>query len=231
MSRSSLPSSERRSFLHKLNTGVASFAAMAGVAMAQQKAPGGAKWEPARHERDDWFEQIPGKHRLLFDSNSGDNLGDALAFAGNYYRANKTDYGLEPSDLATVIIVRHRSTPFGFNDKIWAKYGMPMATRAKLEDPRSKLAPKVNLYNAGDLGEMMYNRGVTLNALAAMGVQFAVCAVSTRGYAAVAAATLGGDTDAIYNEMVANLIANARMVPAGIIALNRAQERGYTLSA
>ena len=31
------------------------------------------------------------------------------------------------------------------------------------------------------------------------------------------------------NELVANIVSNARMVPAGIVAVNRAQERGYTL--
>jgi intracellular sulfur oxidation DsrE/DsrF family protein len=29
-------------------------------------------------------------------------------------------------------------------------------------------------------------------------------------------------------EMAANLIPNARLVPAGIVAVNRAQERGYS---
>ena len=29
--------------------------------------------------------------------------------------------------------------------------------------------------------------------------------------------------------MVANLVPNARLVPAGIVAVNRAQERGYAL--
>ena len=33
----------------------------------------------------------------------------------------------------------------------------------------------------------------------------------------------------LYKELTANLVANARMVPAGIVAVNRAQERGYTL--
>jgi intracellular sulfur oxidation DsrE/DsrF family protein len=39
----------------------------------------------------------------------------------------------------------------------------------------------------------------------------------------------GGSTDTIYNELVANLISNSRMVPAGIVTVNRAQERGYSL--
>jgi intracellular sulfur oxidation DsrE/DsrF family protein len=219
---------ERRSFLTRLNTGLASFGAMTGIAMAQQKPSTPAGFEPARHDKDDWLDKIPGKHRLVFDSTTSDGFGDALAFSNNYFRANKTDYGLESSDLAVVIVVRHRSTPFGYNDAMWAKYGLPLATRAKVDDPKTKLAPKANMYNIASYGEMLTNRGFTIDSLAALGVQFAVCSVSTRGYAAVIADTIGGNVDAIFNELSTNLMKNARMVPAGIVAVNRAQERGYT---
>jgi intracellular sulfur oxidation DsrE/DsrF family protein len=42
---------------------------------------------------------------------------------------------------------------------------------------------------------------------------------------------IGATADTIYNEMVANLVPNARIVPAGIVAVNRAQERGYSLAS
>ena len=38
----------------------------------------------------------------------------------------------------------------------------------------------------------------------------------------------GGNADAIYNELAANLIPNAHLAAAGVVAVNRAQERGYT---
>ena len=34
--------------------------------------------------------------------------------------------------------------------------------------------------------------------------------------------------DAIFKELTENLVPNGRMVPAGIVAVNRAQERGYS---
>ena len=37
------------------------------------------------------------------------------------------------------------------------------------------------------------------------------------------------DVPMLTDELVANIVSNARMVPAGIVAVNRAQERGYTL--
>jgi len=38
-----------------------------------------------------------------------------------------------------------------------------------------------------------------------------------------------GNADAVYKELVANLIPNSHMVAAGVVAVNRAQEYGFTL--
>jgi hypothetical protein len=52
--------------------------------------------------------------------------------------------------------------------------------------------------------------------------------MSTRGIATRIAKATGADTDAIVKEIGANLIANSHFVPAGVLAVNRAQERGYS---
>src|SRR6266571_1413071 len=187
---------------------------------------------PERHEKNDWVDKVPGKHRMVFDTTTPDSLGNALAFANNFIRVNRNDYGLQNSDAAVIVIVRHNSTAFGYNDAIWAKYGVPISKRANFVDPKTKEAAKANLFNVSDYGAQLPNRGTTLDALDALfkqGVQLAVCATSTRGYAGAIAEATGGNTDTIFNELVSNLVStNARMVPAGIVAVNRAQERGYS---
>jgi intracellular sulfur oxidation DsrE/DsrF family protein len=99
----------------------------------------------------------------------------------------------------------------------------------KFDDPKSKVAPKINVYNSGDYGDLFPNRGVTLDALSKRGVQFAVCSLATRFIAGMIAGAVGGNADTINSELIANLVSNSRMVPAGIVAVNRAQERGYSL--
>jgi hypothetical protein len=62
-------------------------------------------------------------------------------------------------------------------------------------------------------------------------VHFAVCDMASHRFAGVIARTIeGGNADAIYKEIVANAIGNAHFVAAGIIAVNRAQERGYAVA-
>src|SRR5205814_3433004 len=95
-------------------------------------------------------------------------------------------------------------------------------------DPKNKQAPKSNLYRSGDYSGQLPNRGTTLDSILKLGVQLAVCSVATRGFAGAIAEATGGNADNINNELVANLVGNSRMVPAGIVAVKGAQERGYS---
>ena len=230
MSSSDSSPLERRSFLNRFNAGFVSAAAMAGVAMAQEKSAPSSRFEAARHEQDEWLDQLPGKHRVLFDATEPEAFGYTLYFADNYIRVNQGVYGMKKDDLAVVIVARHNGTPFGFSDAMWAKYGRALGERGGLRDPKTEMAPKINIFNAAGYGAMLSNHGATLAKLFEMGVQLAVCSIASRGYAANSASATGGTTDAAYAELTSNLVGpNARMVPAGIVTVTRAQEKGYTL--
>jgi hypothetical protein len=220
----------RRSFL--TNLGAAASAAgvtlAAGSTAAHAQTPGDGHWQPTRHPQDDWFDQLPGKHRFFFDTTTPDRLEDAIQFTGNYYSANRGVYGLENADLAVVVGMRHRSAPFAFNDAMWAKYGVTLAKRAQFTDPRTKEAPKINFYTPTAPAAPARARG--LGGLMNLGVQFAICDLSTHAIAGLIADASGGTPEGVYKEITANLIDRARLVPAGIVAVNRAQERGYSIT-
>ena len=222
---------ERRSFLTRLSAGVTAFAVTfaAGSAEARAQSRPIARWQPERHEKDDWLDQLPGKHRMVFDTTKPDGFGEAIAFASNFIRVNQTDYAVPSNELAIIIVARSRSTPFAYNDAMWEKYGVPLAARANFTDPNTKQAPKLNVYKSAEYGDQLPTRGTTLDSLLKQGAQLAVCQVATRGFAGAIADAVGGKTDTIYEELIANIVSNARMVPAGIVAVNRAQERGYSL--
>jgi intracellular sulfur oxidation DsrE/DsrF family protein len=54
--------------------------------------------------------------------------------------------------------------------------------------------------------------------------------MATMGISHALAGQTRGNADDIHKELVANLIPNAHLVPAGIAAVNRAQERGYAFA-
>jgi intracellular sulfur oxidation DsrE/DsrF family protein len=219
--------------LSRRNAAAAAALALGGAASgrmsAQVKPAGAGRFEPRRHDKDDWLDQVPGQHRLVFDTTTPESLSQALLFANNFLRTNRTDYGLQNSDLAVVIVVRHRSAPFGFNDAMWAKYGAAAGAHASFEDPKTKTTPKINVFNATDYGTLLANRGVNFEMLAKQGVQIAVCSASTRAISGVAAKAMGVEVDTVFKEITSNLVSNARMAPAGIVTVARAQERGYAL--
>jgi len=220
----------RRSFLSRLGFGMTAFGITLGSGTPTAQTSPAAPWQPRRHAEDDWLDQLPGQHRFVFDTTQFEGLGGSMLYATNFYLANQTGYGLGNADLAVVLVVRHNSTVFAFNDAIWAKYGATMSARNNLKDPATKQAPVVNIYNAAALAGQLPSLGTTIDSLLKRGVHLAVCQMATRRVAGAVAQATRGSADAIYNELTSNLVSNCHMVPAGIVAVNRAQERGYSFA-
>jgi hypothetical protein len=235
----------RRTFLSRLTAGAAAFGAAFGAsalpgvaAQSATTAPAAATpFQPARHPEDDWFDQTTGKHRFFQDTTTPDGLGQAMAFARNFLEANASGYKLTDADVAQVICLRHRSTPFAFGDAMWAKYGPMLSERANnFVDPKTKEIPAVNVYEVegqrgGDNEGGLRNGGVTLTALSKRNVRYAVCSMATRRAATLIAQRTNGKVDEVFAELAAHLVPGGHLVAAGIVAVNRAQERGYSTSS
>jgi hypothetical protein len=187
------------------------------------------RFQPVRHPQDSWLDAIPGTHRTFIDASTVSGGGSALIYAYNLYAANKSAYSLPERDVAIVICFRHSATSFGFNDAMWAKYGSTMHKTTQLLDPKTQQPPTTNLFLTVDYGFALTNLGETIEAEAKLGTRFAICGTATRGLAEAIAAETAGNADAIYKELTSNAIPNSRMVAAGVLAVNRAQEYGYTL--
>lgn len=226
----SAPAVQRRSFLTRIGAGVAAFgsAFALGAESLHAAPPQQGGFRPTRHPQDDWFDQLPGKHRFFFDAASPQGAGDAITFASNYYRASREGYALEPGDLAVVICLRHWATPFAFTDTIWAKYGVHLSERIRFTDPKTQQPPAINVYQSSAYGMQLPNRGTTLDTMIARGTHFAICDMAARALAGIVAEKTGSRSDDVYQEMRGNTIANSHFVAAGILAVNRAQERGYS---
>lgn len=196
--------------------GLGAVAAVGALGAPSLRAQGASSdsFTPTLHPQDDWMSAIPGdKHRIVVDTFSPDGMPDAIRFANNLLAGHKNGWDVEESDVAVLVCLRHGATPWGYADGIWSKYG-------KTLDPRAATPPVVNQYNSGPQAQ--------LAGLARRGVQFMVCGTSSRGIATRIAGP-GGDVDAVLNEMGANLIPSARIVPVGVVAVVHAQERHFTL--
>jgi intracellular sulfur oxidation DsrE/DsrF family protein len=209
-------------------------AAAVGVALgsrsaAAQTGGGTGRFQPARHQQDAWFDSIAGKHRIFIDAATPRGAGEALLYANNLYNANKGGYSLNDSDIVIVACMRHFATPFAYTDAIWKKYGKVFSMMIEFTDPKTKQVPSTNLLFSKDYGMSLPNLGTTIDEVVKRGTRFAVCDFATHFFAGQIAMATKGNADAIYKELAASLIPNARLVPAGVVAVNRAQEYGYTV--
>jgi hypothetical protein len=180
--------------------------------------------------KDAWLDQGGQRHRIVFDTISAKGVGEALNFADNFYKANLSGYGIPGSDLSVVIILRHFSASYGFNDAAWAKFGPALSDWGGLAGVGMSPAT-ANPFNINPIDPKLFSNGRKLSGVGQEGARYAVCEVATKAVAFMASKATGANIDAIMDELRANLIPNAVMVPAGIVTLNRAQERGYSASS
>jgi len=171
-------------------------------------------FEPARHATDEWMGALPGKHRVVIDVTSPAGVPDGIRFAGNLFTGNKTGYNVEDAELAMIMVLRHSATAYGYTDAIWSKYGKSMGPADATP------VPTTNAYNSGDRMQFA--------GLAKRGVHFMVCGTASRGLSRRIAGP-SGDADAVFKELEANLLPNARLVAAGVVGVTHAQEYGFSL--
>jgi hypothetical protein len=218
----------RRSAMTGVGAAVAAAAAAvfgSRTASAQTSAP----FQAARHPQDAWLDKVPGKHRNFIDASTVSGAGEAVLYANNLYEANASGYSLTDADVAVVVCFRHFATTFAYNDVIWAKYGKVFSAMLNFTDPKTKQPPSTNLLFSADYGMELSNFGRTIPAVVKRGTQFAVCDMATHFFAGQLATQTGGTADAVYKELTSNLIPSSHLVAAGVVAVNRAQEHGYSM--
>ena len=214
----------RRSFLARMAAGAAAFGAVPVLAAAASCAPAAAPTVagPPPDEMDMWFSDMKGAYKIIYDCTNPGGGPDGILFARNFLTLSQEKLATKDADMSVVVSFRHFATPYGFNDAMWAKYP-PFADLLKVQDPATKkpAARNIPLHD-----EVQGFSGATLPALAARGVHFTVCGAATTFMAGMLAGKTG-DAKAIEAELFANLVPGARVVPAGVVALQRAQKAGF----
>lgn len=205
----------RRSLLTTMSVAaVAGLAASAGSAQTQPHPTG---FQPARHDKDAWLDELPGSHRVFIDSSTMAGGPAGLWYANNMISAHEDEYDGSAADFAMVVCFRHMSTPYGFNDAVWAKYGAIFSRNADPAPTRNPLSTA-----SASSGQNSISSSV------ARGVHFAICGRATRRFAMAIASATGGDADAVFAELTAGGVPNSHFVPAGVLTATRAQEYRYS---
>lgn len=216
----------RREFLGALTTGVASL----GMAAFVPSQPALATPEPVSasniHEADAWFNTIKGKHKVVFDAT---RPHEVLPFAWpRVFLLTNAATGTPEADNSVVVVLRHYAIPYAFEDRIWEKYKFgdvvkaddPKTGKPALRNPFAK--PQPGDFKVPGVGEV----AIGINELQASGVKFCVCDVAMTVMANTLAPMMNQKAEDIKKDWLAGLLPGIQVVPSGVWALGRAQEKG-----
>lgn len=214
---------DRRGFLGSIATGAATFG-LAGLAAPldlHAEEPGTGADDP-----EEMFKKIKGKRRIVFDSPQPHEIFP-FAWPRVFLLTNEAT-GSPEKDCGVVVVLRHDSIPYAFEDRLWEKY--KFGEMFKANDPETKAPatrnpfwkPKPGAFKVPGIGEV----AIGINQLQDSGVLFCVCGAAITVYSAVAASKMEKDAAEIKKDWESGLLPGITVVPSGVWALGRAQEKG-----
>lgn len=209
----------RRGFLGTLAgaaaAGLASLTPLRLEAQPRRHVPAGGAADPAFEA---WLNRITGKHKMVFDAPEP-NGGMAVVWPRVWLNGNNESYGTTDAENSGVVILRHAAIPLAMQDALWAKYKFGEVFGIKDGD-----APATRNGFAKPLPLPLPGTGV--EQLLAKGVLFGVCNVALTVYSGMVAAKMSMDAAAVKAEWVGGLIPGVQVVPSGVLAVARTQEKG-----
>ncbi len=169
---------------------------------------------------DAWLNAVKGKHRQVFDCttpNDGFGAVFGITLLDTYKAARKTN----DSDVSSVLVYRHFAMPLMLDDATWKKYRIGELLNVK--DPKTNAPATRNIFRDNILGRP----GLTYEqAIAERGLIMCACNVALTVLSGMAAPNAGVSADEAKKDWTAGLLKGVTLVPSGVYAVNRAQEKG-----
>lgn len=214
---------DRRAFLGTLAAGSAAIAMVnAGLPSTVSAATVGADHSPSEFS-EAWLGKLTGKHKQFFDATSTNQF--ALVFAMNFLNSYNNTYKIPDSNLSAVVGLRHFAIGAALSDDIWSRYRVAEFVQAM--DPATKTPYTRNFLSHPHDGDMMFPNA-SVDKLVARGVQFTCCSVAIGVVSGLLSKNAGVTPEAGRAEWIAGLLPGVTLVPSGVMAVNRAQEKGCT---
>jgi len=225
----------RRTFLGRM----VGAAAAAGLSIAGTRAVAAAAGPDSS---DSWLQEVKGTHRTLFDfpqHKNGFPLLHILNYLNTYATAYKTAAGQVGAVGTFYSVGAQASIPLAFNDSIWAKYELGAYTGLKDADGRPYTRNVFYRPTAGDLHLLMKAvdspmipaladamPAIGIESLQKMGTKFILCNNALGIWTLELEARGKGKAADLDKELRANVLPGVTIVPAMVIAIDKAQEAG-----
>ena len=220
-------SSDRRRFLHSVAVAAVGAAGLPLDTFGEALAGRGTSpaWDLS------FLETLNGKHRQVFDAGEASEF--PLHVVGNWLRAHREVFGLEPSQLTTLVGIAYRGFPINASDALWKKY--PLGRLWKLDDPRTNEPATRNIFldvtEADERAVPALKVEDSVSALVRGGTIFWQCYNGLQSAARAVAGDVKGDVAKVQRDLLAGLLPHVKLVPAHTMLIGLAQERGCAYEA
>lgn len=193
---------------------------VASPARSVLQAAGPEAGRAATH--DAWLAALKGSHRQLFDAPASAG-GIPLVHVMNYYDTYNTAYGVPDRDINGVLTFYGSTTFHGLTDAMWAKYSLGefLGEKDAAGQPFT-----VNPWRSAPTVVGMTLPQASIEALQKRGATFIICNNALTIFSGMVARARGLDPRAVYDDMKANILPNVTLVPAMVIAIEKAQAAG-----
>ncbi len=141
-----------------------------------------------------------------------------MLMATNFLDVYGSAYGAPRDHVSAVIGVHGPALSIALNDDAWDRY--ELGKRVNVSDPDTKEPAKRNVFAVGG--------PYSIDTAIARGIVLIVCNVAltlTAGSIARARSLVAAD---VYSDLKSSLIPGAILVPGLVVAISRAQEKGFT---
>lgn len=214
----------RRKFIHSIAAGAATI----GLSSFEGSStpPEATFSSPGVEDAETWINRIKGKHKMVFDVTQPHEI---LPFAWpRVFLLTNESTGAAEKDCCAVVVLRHTAIPYAFDHNMWAKYKFGEAFKApdpatgKPAEKNPFWKPEPGTFKVAGVGPVL----IGINELMSNGVMFCVCNVAITVLGNTMAASMNQDAEALIRDWKQNLLPGIQVVPSGIWAVGRAQEKG-----
>jgi hypothetical protein len=175
---------------------------------------------------------VAGQHKQVFQSVTPLIIGGwASLYIHMQNSMNAYEFSLGLGKLLTLGVLIGPSIVLGLNDAMWTKYGfgtgvLGQAMGLSATNTYYKAASSLDPSASPDDPKGMY-QDWTAQAVAKRGGQFFVCHNAMTAVAMLVAMKVKSKTETVLAEWEKNVLPSFQMVPAGVAAVQQAQENGW----
>lgn len=173
-------------------------------------------------DADTWFKKVKGAHRVVYDAPEP-HAGFPFIWSWVFYQTNNQT-GTQDDDMTAVVVLRHNAIPFAMKDELWQKYGF--GEMFGVIDNTTQASATRNPYYMPKEGDYPLPGIDGIKQLQDRGAMFCVCDMALTVYSSMAAQKMELKPEEVKAEWVSGILPDIQIVPSGVWALGRAQERG-----